>query len=232
MTVLLIINSMLILSLPSPSIPGWTPLSLKGIILESRGASSVVVYDNTCLQNEMYDQKPSSKSSSGRLDIGVGNVFWKFPNVQVNTWVDYLDSILVCSSGFLLASIYFSASLFLESKFTCESGWNKQSSRMKVYFMPSSLSHWSWSVPSWRHGPVPLDVVKLLFVWRSDPGMNLQISLQICPVIELSQTKNTESVSKWIWVLSFSELPLANEVVNPWSELRGCCISCLKSPLE
>ncbi len=88
------------------------------------------------------------------------------------------------------------------------------------------------TIPSWRHGPVPLAVVRHLLVCWRDPGMNLQMPLQMCPLVEMSQTKNTESVLKWICVLSFSESPSANEVVNPWSEQRGYFISCSKSYIE
>jgi hypothetical protein len=62
--------------------------------------SSVVANEDTCMQNEFYSQKPSSKSNSGRPSTGVGNVSQKFPKDQINTWVEYLDLILVCSSGF------------------------------------------------------------------------------------------------------------------------------------
>ena len=85
--------------------------------------------------------------------------------------------------------------------------------------MPLSSLRWSQIVPSCKHGPVPLAVVKLLLVWRRDPGTNFRISLQMWPVVELSQTKKTESVSKWIWVFIFSKSPSVKEDVNPWMKL-------------
>ena len=82
--------------------------------------------------------------------------------------------------------------------------------------MPLLSFKWSQTVPSWRHGPVPFAVVRLLFVWWKVPGTNFQMSLQIWPVVELSQTKKTESVSKWIWVFNFSASPSAKKDVKPW----------------
>jgi hypothetical protein len=90
------------------------------------------------MQNELYFWNPSSNSNSRRPDIGVGNVFLKSPKEQVNTWVEYLDSILVCSSGFLFQSMNFPASYLVESKFASKFGWKRQLSRINVCFIPSS----------------------------------------------------------------------------------------------
>jgi hypothetical protein len=84
------------------------------------------------MQNEFYLWNPSSNSNSGRLDIGVGNVFLKSPKDKVNMWVEYLDSILVCLSGFLFESMIFSASHLVESKFTGKLGWKRQLPRINV----------------------------------------------------------------------------------------------------
>ncbi len=92
--------------------------------------------EDTCIQNELYWRNPSSNSNSGRPDIGVGNVFLKLPKDQIKTWVEYLDSICVCSSGFPSESMNFSASCLVESKLTSELGWKRQLSRMNVCFIP------------------------------------------------------------------------------------------------
>ncbi len=47
------------------------------------------------------------------------------------------------------------------------------------------------------------------------PWTNFQMSLHIWPVVKLSQTKKTESLSKWIWVFNCSELTSAKDVVKP-----------------
>ena len=96
--------------------------------------------------------------------------------------------------------------------------------------MPLSSFNWSRMVPSCRHGPVPFAVVRLLLVWWRVPGTNFRMSLQIWPVVELSQTKKTESVSKWIWVFSFSVSPSANEDVKPWR--RSEVYDAVSSPSE
>ncbi len=103
--------------------------------------SLVVAKEDTCMQNEQYLWNPSSNSNSGRPDIVVGNVFLKSPKDQVNTWVEYLDLILVRLSGFLFESMNFSASRLVESKFTSKFGWKRQLSRINVCLIPlSSIS--------------------------------------------------------------------------------------------
>ncbi len=185
-----------------------------------------------CVQNDLYSWNPSSNRSSGRPEIGVGNVFRNQPNDQMRTWVEYWDLILVSSLGFPLSSINFSARHLVERRLTGKSGWYRQLFKTNVCFVPLSSMRLSLTVPFWRHDPVPFAVVKLLFVWWRDPGTNRQISLQMWPVVELSQTKKTESVSKCICVLSCSVSISTNEAVNPYSEWDRVEISPLDSGLE
>ena len=94
------------------------------------------------------------------------------------------------------------------------------SSKNKCIF-PSSSFIFIFIVPSWTGGPVPFSVVSLLVVFGSLPGTNLRRLLQIWPVLELSQTKNIESVSNSTWVLSFSTSASAKLVVKPWRRLNA-----------
>ena len=77
-----------------------------------------------------------------------------------------------------------------------------QLSKKKTCLLESSSMIWTRTVPSWRHGPVPVAVVSLRAVLRTVPGMNFLMSLQMWPVEELSQTKNIESVLNGTCVLS------------------------------
>jgi len=71
---------------------------------------------------------------------------------------------------------------------------------------------WTCTVPSWRHGPVPVAVVSLRAVLRTVPGRNFLMSLQMWPVEELSQMKMMESVLNGTWVLSVSRSASAKDV--------------------
>ena len=73
---------------------------------------------------------------------------------------------------------------------------------------------WTHTVPSWRHGPVPVAVVSLRAVLRTVPGTNFLMSLQMWPVEELSQTKKMESVLNGTCVLSVSRSASAKDVVK------------------
>ncbi len=174
----------------------------------------------------LYVRNPSSKRSSGRPDTKVGKVFLNCPKDQVRTWVEYQDSMQVSLSELLSALRNFSARHLVERKFTGEVGWYKQLSKMKICCVPASSMSRILTVPSWRQGSVLLAVVRLLFVCCMVSGMNFQMSLQMWPVVELSQTKKIESVSKWTCVFICSESTSAKNTANP------CRFALLEMPEE
>ncbi len=85
-------------------------------------------------------------------------------------------------------------------------------------------------VPSCKQGPVPFVVMRLLFICQRVPGMNFWMSLHMCPVVKLPQTKKIKSASKWVWVFSWTDSMSAHDVVKLCSEQCDGSLAPLETP--
>ena len=153
--------------------------------------------------------------SSGIPETGVWNVFLYFPQYHVRVWVEYRTQLLSLHRDFHLYPRIYQLIVWLISSLLVilDDRCILPEKQMYLTIIIGEMG-FCCTLLDWRTCAV--FSVKRRFVYWRVPEMNLKRLLQVWPVVELSQTKNIEPLSKGTWILSFSASASKKLVVKLW----------------